>query len=417
MPWKDVSIMSQREEFVALADQEGANVRQLCGRFGISRKTAYKWRARYAAGGTEALADQSRRPRGSPGQTSAAVEAAVLAVRQKHPAWGGRKIRARLQALGQTEVPAASTITAILRRHGCINPEEADRHRAFERFEHAAPNDLWQMDFKGHVAMADGRRCHPLTVLDDHSRYAVGLRACADERGTTVAQELTELFRVYGLPRRMLMDNGSPWGDEGGQPYTALTVWLLRLGVGISHGRPRHPQTQGKDERFHRTLKAEVLRYQPLTDLADSQRRFDAWRLTYNVHRPHEALGMAVPCNRYQPSTRAYPEILPAIEYGPGDAVRKVQNGGWFSYAGKEYRVSSAFQGQPIALRPMDVDGKREVWFCHHCLGSLDLRGDGDSGVVFRRRGNEEAACGGGRVPPTVAALPPAEPAPRRKAL
>src|SRR3984893_8234164 len=271
MPWKDVSIMSQREEFILLALHDGANVRQLCRRFSISAKTAYKWLARYAAGGTEALADHSRRPRTTPGQTSAEVEAAVLAVREQHPAWGGRKIRARLQTLGEADVPAASTITAILRRHGLIDPDEAAQHRAFERFEHAAPNDLWQMDFKGHVAMADGRRCHPLTVLDDHSRYAVGLRACADERGPTVQEELTKLFRVYGLPRRMLMDNGSPWGDEGGQPYTAFTVWLLRLDVAVSHGRPYHPQTQGKDERFHRTLRAEVLRERPVGGLRGGQ--------------------------------------------------------------------------------------------------------------------------------------------------
>ncbi len=417
MPWKDVSLMSQREEFVGLARHEGSNVRQLCRRFGISAKTGYKWLTRYAAGGTEALADHSRRPQGSPRQTPAALEAAVLAVRERHPAWGGRKIRARLRALGQTEVPAASTITAILRRHGCIAAEEAQRHRAFERFEHPAANDLWQMDFKGHVAMADGRRCHPLTVLDDHSRYAVGLRACAQERRATVQGELIGLFRQYGLPRRMLMDNGSPWGDEGGQPYTALTVWLLRLGVGISHGRPRHPQTQGKDERFHRTLKAEVLRYQTLADLGDSQRRFDAWRVVYNLHRPHEALGMAVPASRYQPSPRPYPEVLPAIEYAPGDVVRKAQDGGRFSYAGQEYRVGHAFRGYPIALRATDVDGKREVWFCHHCLGSLNLRAHKGREAVVRPRRNEAAVGGGGRVPPTVAALPPAEPAHRRQGL
>ena len=156
--------------------------------------------------------------------------AAVLAVRAAHPAWGGRKIRARLLALGWVQVPAASTITAILHRQGLINPEDSAKHKAWQRFEAAAPNDLWQMDFKGHFAAAAGR-CHPLTVLDDHSRYALGLEACADERRLAVQSRLTAIFRRYGLPRKMLMDNGPPWGAEGQADYTGLTVWLLRLGI------------------------------------------------------------------------------------------------------------------------------------------------------------------------------------------
>jgi len=173
------------------------------------------------------------------------------------PRLGGRKIRRRLQDLRHQAVPSASTITAILHRNGRIEGAASAGHKPFERFERVAPNELWQMDYKGHFATAAGR-CHPLTVVDDHSRYAVGLRACSDERAGTVRAELTAIFRCYGLPERMLMDNGSPWGSSDGEHrHTGLSLWLLELGVAVSHGRPHHPQTQGKDERFHRTLMAE----------------------------------------------------------------------------------------------------------------------------------------------------------------
>jgi transposase InsO family protein len=322
--------MSLRQEFVTLAQAQAVNFRALCRRFAISPKTGYKWLGRFRQGGAAPLADPSRRPRRSPGRTPAALEQAVLELRRQHPAWGGRKLRACRQALGQADVPAASTRTALLRRHG-QRGGRAGQPRAFVRFEHPAPNDLGPMDFKGHFALADGRRCHPLTVLDDHARFALGLRACADERGATVQRERTALFRAYGLPRRMLRDNGSPWGDDPDNPYTPLTVWRLRLGVGVSHGRPYHPQTQGKDERFHRTFQAEVLAGGPLADLAAAQGRFDAWRGVYNLVRPHEALGLQVPASRDRPSPRPFPEALPPSAYGPADVVRRVQQGGWFS--------------------------------------------------------------------------------------
>jgi transposase InsO family protein len=375
MPWKEVSAMSLREEFVLLAKQEGANVAQLCRRFGVSRKTGYKWLKRFEADSLAALADRSRQPLHSPRRTPTDCEERILALRQQHPAWGGRKLRARLLALGVCAVPSASTITAILARHGLIEPSESSKHQPFVRFEHEQPNELWQMDFKGHFAVADGQRCHPLTVLDDHSRFAVGLVACCNEQTETVRSELTGLFRRYGLPWRMLMDNGSPWGDDWNHPYTPLTVWLLQIGVRVTHGRPFHPQTQGKDERFHRTLKAEVLRDSKFRRLADCQPRFDSWRAVYNLERPHEALGMQVPASRYQPSPRAFPETLSPIEYGPGDQVRKVQQGGWFSFRGRDVHVSSAFHSYSLALRATTTEDLWEVYFSDHRLGELDLRG------------------------------------------
>jgi transposase InsO family protein len=309
----------------------------------------------------------------------------VLSLRREHPAWGARKLKRRLQNLGHEGVPAASTITAILRRGGLLEEPRTGESKAVKRFEHQAPNDLWQMDFKGHFALTRGGRCHPLTVLDDHSRYAIGLRACGDEQHQTVQDELTGLFRVYGLPWRMLMDNGAPWGDAEDQPWTKLTVWLLRLGVRVSHGRAYHPQTQGKDERFHRTLKAELLRERSFRHVADCQRAFDPWRETYNQERPHEALDMAVPSSRYRVSGRGFPEHLPAVEYGPGIDVRKAQQGdGRLKFAGRELRMGKAFRGEWIGFRATNQDGVFRVYYCEQCLGEVDLKeeGSGQPGIL-----------------------------------
>jgi transposase InsO family protein len=362
--------MQGREEFVRLASADDANVALLCRRFGISRKTGYKWLARQRGGGE--LADRSRRPLGSPTRTPAALEAQVLTLRQERPSWGGRKLRRRLLDQGHMTVPAASTITAILGRHGQIDAA-AGGHAAFQRFEHERPNSLWQMDFKGHFAHAVGR-CHPLTVLDDHSRYVVCLSACADELSETVRDRLIEVFRRYGLPERMNADNGSPWGDGAGGRYTQLTVWLLRLGVRLSHSRPYHPQTNGKDERFHRTLKRDVLHGQSYADLTACQRAFDGFRGIYNSERPHEALGMAVPASRYRASPRSYPETLTPIEYDPIDQVRRVQQGGRISFRGHELHLPQAFTGQSIALRPTTTDGVWDAVFAAHRIAQIDLR-------------------------------------------
>lgn len=375
MPWKESTCMSQRQEFVMLANAADTNVSSLCARFGISRKTGYKWRSRFQVGNIQDLADQSRRPHHSPRRTAANIEEQVLALRDEHPAWGGRKLRARLLALGYSNVPAASTITAILQRHQRIAAAESVRHQSFHRFEHPEPNDLWQMDFKGHFTTAAGR-CHPLTVLDDHSRFALELRACADERTPTVQNALTGVFRRYGLPWRMTMDNGFPWGVYlGGRcRWTRFTVWLLRLGVRVSHSRPFHPQTQGKDERFHRTLKVELLRDYAWRDLHECQKRFEHWRDQYNCQRPHEALQMQVPATRYRMSVRPFPEHLPAVEYPADSIIRRVQKNGQIFWHHKGYFVGEAFQGLDVALRPTTTDGSYEVYFWHQQVAKLDLK-------------------------------------------
>lgn len=372
MSWQERDAMSLRLEFVTLAQAEDANVRRLCRRFGISPQTGYKWLSRFIDQGVEGLRDRTRRPQSSPRQTSAELEREVLAVREAHPSWGGRKIRARLLQQGVEEVPAASTITTILHRQGRVDPQSSLQHQAWQRFEADAPNDLWQIDFKGHFALPQGA-CHPLTVLDDHSRFSLGLQACRNEQTATVQDCLTRIFRRYGLPEKILQDNGSPWGhDEHG--YTPLTVWMIRLGISPRHSRPRHPQTLGKDERFHRTLKAELLSYQRFTDFADCQSHFEAWRQVYNFERPHQALGLQVPASRYRDSPRSFPEQLPAIEYGPDDIVRKVQIQGKLSFKNRDYVVPRAFRGYPVALRPTTTDGLFHVFFCHLKVAQVDLR-------------------------------------------
>jgi transposase InsO family protein len=302
------------------------------------------------------------------------MEEAVLGVRDEHPCWGGRKIRRRLVNLGKEGVPSASTITEILRRHGRIEKEASRRAAPGRRFEHARPNDLWQMDFKGHFGLTAGGRCHPLTVLDDHSRFALALHACGNEQGSTVQVVLTAVFRRYGLPWAMLMDNGSPWGNDEVHRHTPLTVWLMEQGIRISHGRPYHPQTQGKDERFHRTLEAELLRGREFSDLEDCQVHFDPWREMYNTERPHEALELAVPASRYQVSPRRFVETPVEWDYGPAAVTRKVYDQGCISFRGREHKVGRAFQGRRVGLRPLDQDGRFGVYFCRTKIHEIDLR-------------------------------------------
>jgi transposase InsO family protein len=374
MPWMEVSVVDAREEFAQLAMRDDANRRELCRRFEISPTTGYLWLQRYRSGGRTGLEDRSRRPRSSPLQTPAHVEEVVVRLRREHPAWGGRKLRTVLLAKGTKDVPSASTITEILRRHQLLDPEETAAHRAFTRFEAPSPNDLWQMDYKGHFPLVGSGRCHPLTMLDDHTRFDIGLRALADERGPTVKEELVRVFRRYGLPNRILCDNGTPWGCSGLQSRTSLEVWLLHLDVMVIHGRPWHPQTQGKGERFHRTLQRELLSTRSFDTLDQAQAAFDDWRHVYNHIRPHEALGLVPPIARYQPSPRSYPERLPAVEYPQTDLVRVVGSRGTIRLNGLRYHVGEGFNHCPVGLRPTDDPAVYNVFFRHYWVGRLDVR-------------------------------------------
>jgi len=375
MCWKECDAVSERREFVLLAGVEGSNMAALCRRFGISRKTGYKWVSRYRAGGELGLGDRSRKPHRFRFATPAAMEERVLSVRKEHPSWGGRKIAARLQDLRVCGVPVASTITAILHRHGQIGLEESAKRKAFVRFERAEPNELWQMDFKGEFRMTNGQWCYPLTVLDDHSRYSLVLAACGDQQRSTVQRHLVEAFRRYGLPRSMLMDNGPPWGTPcrlGGP--SVFSVWLMDLDVAVLHGRPYHPQTQGKEERFHRTLKLEVLQGRTFDSPQHAQASFTPWRQVYNCERPHEAVGLKTPSTRYRTSPREYPEQLAPFEYASSFAVRQVSAEGRLVFQGVVHRVGKAFGRRQIGLRPTERDGQWAVYYRTFRIGTIDER-------------------------------------------
>lgn len=367
MPWQEVSVMEQRAEFVRLARLEGANRRELCRRFGIHPSTGYKWLSREGD-----FADRSRRPHASPSRTDATTQGHILRLRDAHPAWGARKLVRCLEREG-IATPAISVVHEILRRNGRIGTPLGGP-RAHQRFEMTEPNRLWQMDFKGWVKLSNGQKCHPLTVIDDHSRYAICLQACADEQTITVQSRLERIFRRYGLPDAFFVDNGSPWGDAGGARWTRFGVWLLKLGVELIHSRPYHPQSRGKNERFHRTLTAEVLALRRFPGFEEMQRAFDAWRNVYNLERPHEALGQETPATRYRPSLRAMPPRLPTIDYDVGDFVRTVPSSkDYISFKGRHFKVPQAFRGERVAIRPSTVDGHYGVFFASHRIASIDL--------------------------------------------
>jgi transposase InsO family protein len=372
MPWGR-RVEEQREQFLRefLAGVESRSA--VCRRNRISRKTAYKWLKRYQAAGLEGLKDRSRRPQASPRRTAPEVEQRILELRDQYH-WGGRKLHDLLVGEGREGVPPASTITEVLRRHGRVLREDSEKRERYVRFERERPNELWQMDHKGEFELGNGAKCHALPIVDDHSRYLVGLYACEDRRGETVRQALTGTFRENGLPEAMLMDNGSPWGNDREHVHTPLTAWLIRLEIQVIHGRAYHPQTQGKEERFNRTLGEDVLRWRRFGDHQEAQTGFDEYRPVYNEVRPHEALGMARPISRWKASERSFPEELPPIEYDEGDVVRRVGYGGWISWDGKRYRLAKAFRGYPVALRASSEDGITSVYFCHQRIAKIDLR-------------------------------------------
>jgi transposase InsO family protein len=273
---------------------------------------------------------------------------------------------------GTSHLPSVSTLAAILKRRGMVEKEESLKRQPFTRFEREEPNELWQVDFKGPFAIGRGK-CHPLTVVDDHSRYALGVTALAGESGEVTRPALTGIFRQYGLPRCLLLDNGSCWGRVEAS-YTAFTAWLLRLGVRVIYARPYHPQTKGKNERFNQTLKLEAIGGRLFNSLEDCQRQFDQFLVTYNTIRPHEAIDMAVPAHRYRVSPHSFPEVLPPIEYLESDIIRKVGPAGYLSWSKQRFHVGRAFSGDPVAMRPTHTDGMFEVYYCYQRIAIIDRR-------------------------------------------
>ena len=347
MSWKEKTVEQSREEFVLAALCGEDSISELCRKAGISRPTAYKWIRRYQAG--EPLSDRSHTTRDHPNRTPPETEALILEARTRHPTWGGRKLIRYLQDKGYQNLPAASTATEILKRGGRISPEESEAHKPYRRFQKEEPNQLWQMDFKGHFAMADGRRCHPLTMSDDCSRKLLCLDAYDNERWKSVERSLLRVFSEYGLPDAILSDNGPPWADHT-NGYTPYEIWMMQLGILPMHGRALHPQTQGKEERFHRTLKEDVLKRYTIRDLVEAQSIFDHYREEYNVERPHAALNYDVPEKHYRSSARKLPSTWGEPEYDAGATLRKVNCKGYLSIQKHRYYLSESFAGKYVEL-------------------------------------------------------------------
>lgn len=353
MPWESKTVEEKRREFVTRAVMKEESISALCREYGISRPTGYKWIVRYKGG--EGVADKPHTPHMMPNKTSQEKEAAVLEARSQHPTWGPRKLHQYLTNKGYTELPAVSTIADILKRNGCVSPEESQKHSPWKRFEMDKPNKLWQMDYKGHFAMLDENRCHPLTMLDDHSRFCLCLDANENEQWLPTKACITNVFEQFGMPDAILCDNGAPWGNSS-NGYTPFEVWMMQLGILPIHGRPLHPQTQGKEERFHRTLKTDLLSRTPIHDLRHAQNEFDSFRYCYNYERPHGALEMNVPAKLYKPSTRKFIRVPSEPEYDSGKQLRKVNYKGYVSINQHRYYLSESLVGKYLEIIPLDGD-------------------------------------------------------------
>lgn len=385
MPFIELSAMSQRVEFCILASKSGSNVSDLCQRFNITRRTGYKWLCRYHEEGILGLENKSRRPDHFPSQTCKAIDQYVVGLRKEDPEWGAKKLHRILlthKDQGQytyDTVPCKNTITKILKRNGLISPNRSKQSEGFERFEYDYPNELWQMDYKGYFRLLNNELCHPLTITDDHSRYNICLDACKNQQEITVKQALINVFIKYGMPYMILTDNGTPWGttgndsDDGIRSYSALEKWLIQLNIRLIHGRPYHPQTQGKEERFHRTLKQELINYEQFRDYNHCQERFNKWREKYNCIRPHEAINFKTPAELYRTSNRHYPERIIPYEYDMTDVKRKVCDKGLISFKSKYIKVGKAFKGEYVALKEAQVKSTFDIYFCNQLLRTITL--------------------------------------------
>ena len=345
-----------REEFARRVLAQERSKAALCREYGISCPTGDKWLERFLAG--ESMSDRSRAPKSIPGRTAPEMEAQIVALRRKYPAIGAAKLRKILENEGHTDLPCARTVNNILHRNGLIEREASLAATPYQRFEKSAPNEMWQADFKGHFAMGNGHRCHPLNILDDHSRFNLCIEALEGETFEQVKPTLERLFREYGLPFSFLCDNGNPWGTSQSLGYTRFEVWLMELGVLTLHGRIRHPQTQGKEERFNRSFTRECLHRQEILDISHAQSVFDEYRRFYNEVRPHCALELDVPEKHYRPSNIVLPEMVEPWEYGSEYKLCKVKDTGYFNYRGQGYFLSEAFAGKYIAIRESHLPGQ-----------------------------------------------------------
>lgn len=367
MPWKTISVMDQRIEFVVRASDTGSNLSAFCREYGISRPTGYRWLRRYhQRESLQGLVELSRRPRHIPRQTGSEIEAEVVALRLAFD-WGGKKIQ---QILAERGIAVStSTVNRIIKRNGFVRMR-LSQQKAAQRFERERPNQLWQMDFKGDYLIEQGK-CYPLSILDDHSRFAVGLFALSDQLGHSVKRCLISTFEHYGVPEAILTDHGIPWwGNPNGHGLTRLSVSLIKQGIRLYFSGYGHPQTQGKVERFHRTLKHALwYRGEPKSLPVFAQALAD-FRNEYNHLRPHEALEMAVPARRYQPSSKAYNPSPPDWEYPERAIVRRLNTQGCLDYQHRRYFVCEALAGENVQIE--HIEDKMAVRYRHMYVRELD---------------------------------------------
>ena len=346
MPWKDKTVEELRKEFVEAA-QDCSNFSSLCREFGITRKTGYKWLSRYEA--DEELSDRSRRPNVTANKTAAETELKIVEARSSHPGWGAKKIKVSLENKG-VEMPCIKTVNNILNRYGCISKEESLRHKAFTRFEKERCNEMWQTDFKGEFKMQDGKYCFPLDIFDDHSRFVIRIKP-SESTSNLVLPTFREAFYEYGMPDSVLSDNGAQFAGFR-QGYTQFEKWLMNHDVLPIHGRIKHPQTQGKIERFHRAMNQELLKHYTPKDISDAERVFNDWRNCYNNERPHEALGMKCPSDIYVPSNRVYRDDVKKYEYSGKYHVIKVNSWGYVRFDRWQIYLSETMIDEYIEFRP-----------------------------------------------------------------
>ena len=367
MPWKRTDVVDQRIEFVARAVGGGVDVSALCREYGISRTTGYRWINRHLETGSFTdLADRSRRPVNSPTRTDAGKQGQVMELRGRY-GWGARKLQLLMKQEG-VELTVA-TINRILKRNGLVKPEDSHA-RATKRFQRERPNELWQMDFKGWYQYGS-KRCYPLSIIDDCSRYAVGLYALESTHADGVYDSLVRTLRGHGVPEGMLMDHGCPWwSTTSGHGLTWLSVEMMKQGIGLVYSGVGHPQTQGKVERFNGTLAAAVRHHGRPGELRGWQRLFDEFTRDYNEVRPHEALEMGVPAVRYNRSARQYQEQPAQWEYATGMTVRRLNTQGCLEYRRRRYFVCEALAGERVALE--EAADKVLVSYRHMYIREID---------------------------------------------
>lgn len=378
MPWAVSDVMDQRIRFIIEATRPGAKLAPVCHRFGISRPTGYLWLKRYEKEGLTGLNDRSRRPHHSPNRTPPEAESLVLDYQKKYGE-GAKKIACYLAEDEGIQLPAI-TVHRILKRHGKVGVPK-NGSAATRRFERDTPNALWQIDFKGPFEQA-GTPCYPLSLLDDHSRYAVGLYALARPNGELTFAAIKQTLKEFGLPDAMLMDHGSPWwSTTNGYGLTWLSVALIKQGIRLHWSGVGHPQTQGKVERFHRSLKAAINHRGGVSKWDEWQKAFDDYQTHYNHKRPHEALEMKTPASRYTPSSRSYNPDPPTWEYPEDAVVRRLSVHGCLNWESRYYFVCEAMSHEWVAI--WEFDGKLLVQFRHLFVREIDLRRGSTTSVVL----------------------------------